>query len=378
MTRRAKGEGTLWKDDRGRWVGQASVGVNPSTGKRKKVKVVGRDGEKKSDVAARLKDRIADRGPSSVATVGELVDDWLTKAAPKRKGPSWLATCQNLVDVHIMPVFRFRDLRDLTVEEVETWMGEMSSSLSKATVSKVRSQLAQALDYGVRRRVIDWNPARIAELPQTGRAGREGRSLTRTEARSLLNVASDHRLGAWVVVAMTLGLRPGECSGLTWESVDLDAGVVVVHQSLAWDRNRPYLKSTKTKHTRTLDMPGRAVDALRGHRKRSVEERMLMGDRWPAGWSDLVFVSENGTPLIPSNLRRYVSACASEARITGTVTPYSLRHTTTSLLSASGVAPELLADLLGHKDTRMVMHHYRHQVTPTIPVARDRIEDALA
>jgi integrase len=119
------------------------------------------------------------------------------------------------------------------------------------------------------------------------------------------------------------------------------------------------------------------VDALRDHRKRQIEERLLVGDRWPVEWSDLVFVSEMGTPLIASNLRRLVSTLASEAGIEGTVTPYSLRHTATSLLSASGVAPEILADLLGHKDTRMVHQHYRHQVTPTISVARDRIEDAL-
>ncbi|MGH8944209.1 MAG: hypothetical protein ACRDWF_15440 [Acidimicrobiia bacterium] len=41
------------------------------------------------------------------------------------------------------------------------------------------------------------------------------------------------------------------------------------------------------------------------------------------------------------------------------------------------MAPELLADLLGHKDTRMVHHHYRHPVTPSIAVARDHVEDAL-
>ena len=57
--RRAKGEGTLWRDDRGRWVGQASVGVNPATGKRKKVKVVGAEGESKASVAGRLAERIA-------------------------------------------------------------------------------------------------------------------------------------------------------------------------------------------------------------------------------------------------------------------------------------------------------------------------------
>jgi hypothetical protein len=63
-------------------------------------------------------------------------------------------------------------------------------------------------------------------------------------------------------------------SGLTWESIDVDAGIVVVRQSLAWDQNTPYLKSTKTKNIRTLDMPARTVDALRDHRKRSVEERL--------------------------------------------------------------------------------------------------------
>jgi len=99
--------------------------------------------------------------------------------------------------------------------------------------------------------------------------------------------------------------------------------------------------------------------------------------RWPAEWSDLVFVSEAGTPLIPSNLRRWISALAVEAGIDGKVTPYNLRHSATSLLSASGVAPETLADLLGHVDTRMVHKHYRHPVTPSIRVARDRIENAL-
>ena len=72
-----------------------------------------------------------------------------------------------------------------------------------------------------------------------------------------------------------------------------------------------------------------------------------------------------------------VKSMAVDAGIEGNVTPYSLRHTATSLLSASGVAPEILADLLGHKDARMVMRHYRHQVTPTISIARDKMEDVL-
>lgn len=73
------------------------------------------------------------------------------------------------------------------------------------------------------------------------------------------------------------------------------------------------------KKPRTLDMPGRTVD-VSGTRKCQVEER-LMGDRWLAEWSDRVFGSEAGTPLNPSNLRRWISALAEESGIDGKVTP---------------------------------------------------------
>jgi len=43
----------------------------------------------------------------------------------------------------------------------------------------------------------------------------------------------------------------------------------------------------------------------------------------------------------------------------------------------AGVAPELLADLLGHVDTRMVFRHYRHPITPTIDVAAPNMDRAL-
>ncbi len=102
-----------------------------------------------------------------------------------------------------------------------------------------------------------------------------------------------------------------------------------------------------------------------------------MGERWPSRWEPLVFVTEAGTPLDPANVRRIVTRIAADAGIDGAVTPYTLRHSATSLLSAAGVPAELVADLLGHRDTRMVFEHYRHQVTPTITVAADHIEAAL-
>jgi len=47
------------------------------------------------------------------------------------------------------------------------------------------------------------------------------------------------------------------------------------------------------------------------------------------------------------------------------------------LLSAAGVAPERLADLLGNVDARMVFKHYRHPVTPTVDVAALHFANAM-
>lgn len=380
MSRRGNGEGTVYYDaNRERWVGQADGGVNPSTGKRRRVKVVGRAGESKSSVAARLRERLSDIRPAGApSTVGELCELWLERAAPKRKSDKSMLTDRRLVEMHVLPRFASTRLDALTVEDIEAWLDGLSTGLARSTVVKIKGQLAMAFDFGIRRRHIGWNPARLAEMPSGGESRREGRALTGPEARALLNVADHHRLGAWVTCALTLALRPGEVSGLTWDSVDLDDGLAIIHQAMTWVKEVPTLRaSTKTGKVRTLSIPPRALDSLRDHRKRQAEERLLMGDLWPMKWQDLVFVTQNGTPISPANARRTVRKLAAEAGIDGPVTPYDLRHSATSLLSEAGVAPEMLADLLGHVDTRMVHRFYRHPVSPTIRVAADHIDSAL-
>lgn len=337
---RAQGEGSVFFDaSRGRWVGVTEVPPDPLTGNRRRVKVVGAEGEKKAAVAKRLRARIEEihSAGAKAGTVGELVASWLSRGAPKRKGANALETARVLVTRHVMPAFGSVKVTDLRPEDVERWMDAMAAAgYSKATISKTRSQLSQAYEFAIRRRSVSFNPARVAEAPNGMTAAREGRTLTGPEARALLNVADHHRIGAWVTVALTLGLRPGEVSGLTWPAVDLDSGNVVIHQALAWVKNQPVMKSTKTNKPRTLDLPPRTVEVLRRHRTAQAQERLLMADRWPFAWQDLVFITTNGTPIGPTNLRRIVSGLAVEAGIEELVTPYTLRHSATSLLSAAG------------------------------------------
>jgi integrase len=300
----------------------------------------------------------------------------MDRAAPKSRSESTMLMTKSLVSNHVLPVLGAARLSSVQVEDIEEWL-HARSDLSKSTLVKLRAILAQAFDFGVKRRHVSWNPARAAELPHEADQTREPRALSPSEARSLMNVANDHRLGAWVTVSMTLGLRPGEVSGLTWDRVDFEAGTMTVSQALGWPNPKtPTIKPTKTGNSRTLALPGVTIDALRLHRKRQAEERLLMGEKWPAKWADLVFVSERGTPLNPSGLRKIIQRFAVEAGIEGTVTPYDCRHSATTIMAAAGMSADRLADMLGHKDTRMVWGHYRHRDGMVVETAADYWTDA--
>jgi site-specific recombinase XerD len=64
---------------------------------------------------------------------------------------------------------------------------------------------------------------------------------------------------------------------------------------------------------------------LREQRLRQAVERLVAGPIWED--HGLVFASEAGTTLEPSNVRRAVTSVATSAGITWTVQPYTARHT---------------------------------------------------
>lgn len=372
MSRRANQEGSVyWSTSRERWIGQAPPEHNYATGKVRRRKIVGRAGESKSSVAKRLRELIDQQSgpPGSPETVGELVDRWRSTL---EEGPGQSAGNLSRIDSQIrnhVAAIASVGVHGLTPDDVEAWLGKRTSArgelLSRSTLKKLRSIVAQAYDYGYRRRYVSWNPARVAQLPKDATVKREGRALTLEEASKLIEHARGERLGAWVIIGVTMGLRPGEISGLPWDAVDLEAGVLVVSQALGTDGK---LKPTKTGRTRTLAIPQVTLEVLREHREAQDRERTLCGD-WPAEWSGLVFLSAYGTPLDRANTRRMVKAMAEGAGI-GKLTSYDVRHTAAELIAQS-TSEHRLADLLGHRDTATTRKHYRHPETNVIHVAAE-------
>jgi integrase len=115
----------------------------------------------------------------------------------------------------------------------------------------------------------------------------------------------------------------------------------------------------KNASRRTIDLPQRALETLRTHRKRQLEEQLRSG----AAWADngLVFATTIGTPLEAQNIinRHFkpcsgVLACRTYAGTTSGTPPRR---------SCSPAAhPKLVQHLLGHASITTTLDTYSHWI----------------
>lgn len=166
------------------------------------------------------------------------------------------------------------------------------------------------------------------------------------------------RLEALFVLAITLGLRPGELRKLTWDHVDLNREVVHVWRSASKSG------ATKTpKSKRSLILPKRAIVALKAHKVRQDKEHREAGEAWHA--NNLVFCQENGTMFTSDALNWRFSKMTRKAGI-GHWHAHEGRHTAVSIMSSNGVPIQDISDTVGHKSTHVTETVYRHVIVPAI------------
>ncbi len=180
--------------------------------------------------------------------------------------------------------------------------------------------------------------------------------LDRDQARALLEAARGDRLEALYVLAVHTGMREGELLGLKWEDVDLKRGVLRLRRALVREGGKAVLGDLKTaKSRRSVRLTRAAVEALRGHLERQMEEMERAGSLYQPG--GLVFATESGTLINPSNLRnRSFKPLLNRAGLPE-ICFHNLRHTCATLLLSQGTHPKFRS---GTTRTRNDSHDPRH------------------
>jgi integrase len=159
------------------------------------------------------------------------------------------------------------------------------------------------------------------------------------------------------------GLRQGEALGLKWSDIDLDSGTLRVNRQLQRVRRdgkkpgRLVFSEPKNASRRTVGLPQRAGSALKSHRKRQLEEKLVSTSYHDQG---LVFASSEGKPLDAQNVvNRYYKPLLKHAGLPP-IRFHDLRHSCLSLLAQRGEPIRDLQALAGHASAAFTLQRYTH------------------
>jgi integrase len=160
--------------------------------------------------------------------------------------------------------------------------------------------------------------------------------LSVNEQKRLVN-ACGNDFRALVQAALLTGCRYGELSALTAKDYNPDGGTVYIRHAKAGKERHVFL----TDEAQAF-FERQIVDKARG----DLIFRRLEGEVWKQ-WG------------VSNQRRRMMQACE-QAKIDRPIRFHDLRHTYASRLATQGVPLAMIAEQLGHSDTRITERNYSH------------------
>ncbi|MFD9634341.1 tyrosine-type recombinase/integrase [Streptomyces violascens] len=370
--RNPNGAGTITKRKDGRY--QCAVYVLQPDGTRARKFAYGKTWEECDAKRRELLDKVASGTPvpTRSAKLSEWLSFWLESVVKPRRKLSTYDKYEAHVRLYLSPMIGGKRLESLGTADVRRFLLQVEKKTTAATAKESHRVLRSALSAACREEMITRNVAKLVEPPRA--EARELRPWTLDETLDFLAAARTDPLYAAFVLAIAMGLRRGEIVGLRWSDVDLDNRVLYVRNQTQRRRGVLYDDDPKSCRRRAVPLPALCIAPLRWHRMRQAAARTRAGERWQE--SGYVFTTRHGRQVEPRNVYRSFTRVAQDAGLR-VIRLHDARHGTATLLTAAGVAPRVVMEILGHSQISITMDVYTHVVRDTQREAMSHMDRLL-
>ena len=267
-------------------------------------------------------------------------------------------------------------LNNVTTEKCQDYINELTSCNKKyslATITKTYNLINSCFKYAVGVGDMQRNPMEYVKLPSADKVQTQTKNITvftfgKSEKiyneclKTYKNGAPVYRYGDLIILMLYLGIRIGECIGLTWEDVDFENNEIHINNTVAVVKNRD--KSLKTKYTvsNTSTKTKKSNRTVSLSKKARVALLRLKAKNRRATPSDFVGTTKTGKIACARNVARCLHTILINIGIkdSDNYSPHSLRHTFTSQLIAKGVDIKVISELLGHEKVSTTYNIYAH------------------
>ncbi|MFM9453054.1 tyrosine-type recombinase/integrase [Streptomyces europaeiscabiei] len=358
--RNPNGAGTITKRKDGRF--QCAVYVLQPDGTRARKFAYGKTWQECDTKRRELLAKV-DQGvpvPTRSAKLSAWLPYWLDNVIKPRRKLSTYDKYESHVRLYLVPLLGAKRLESLGVADVRRFLVRLEKESTAATAKESHRVLRSALSSACREELIARNVAKLVEPPRTD--NRELMPWSLDETLDFLAASRKDPLYAAFVLAIAMGLRRGEIIGLRWSDLDLEGRVLYVRQQTQRRRGVLYDDDPKSRRRRVVPLPALCVAPLRWHRMRQTAARAKAGEQWHE--SGYVFTTRTGRQVEPRNVYRSFTRVAETAGLR-VIRLHDARHGTATLLTAAGVAPRVVMEILGHSQISITMDVYTHVVQDT-------------
>ncbi len=280
------------------------------------------------------------------------------------------ASFQSALDTWIYPAIGEKKMPDVSSADLSSLLlGVQAQGRAHATAIKIYTVLHTMFKMAYLSDMIQRNPMdkvsrpvpRKDEIRET-----EAQSLTVEELQAVLDALNEEPL-KWRVLVYVLidtGIRRGECCGLKWEDIDLEAQVITIRRNLCYTPARGvYVDTPKSGRIREVDIGPETTALLRSLKKQSAGEFVFTQEGSPA-------------PMHPQSPTRYLKKLSARCGVPD-LHPHKLRHTFASIAITAGADVASVSEALGHSDKAVTLRMYTHADTESRKRASQIFRNAI-
>ena len=330
-------------------------------GKMQNVRLYGRN-KKETDAKFQLF-LMGNKPEEYVYTLREFVDKVYRPQFMQTLAPSTLDTYEQFLSLNIMPYLGDKLMSEINVSVIQafmTWMATASergrkNDLNKQTINRVCGLVSRIFSLAVDMKIVSDNPVKPRLLRNPGKEGNHHKAAADVDVdkvkRQIPHLPKEQQR-LYMGLLVYTGMRKEEVLGLRWECIHLDEHYADIVQSVTYagKKKETHIGKPKTAQSaRTVILPRPLIDILSSCANRT-------------GY--VIHGRDENEPACYSTHKRLYESAFEALGIRGKYNNHDWRSTYGTQLKEGGLSSAVVADLLGHADTRMVETVYartRHE-----------------
>ena len=383
---RAKGTGSIYKNEKGYWTGQIIIGSTPD-GKTKYKRFMGKT---QAIVVEKMKQYEMMKPTKTTEIVEKIALEeymkyYLTTVKKNSIKPASYDRDYKTYENQIKPRIGHYNIDDITSDIIQRELiaNLVASGYSYSTIHKSFVLVNETLKHALLQDRIAKNPCIAVKLPKRENIShKEIRFFTDTEIESFKSQAVKmfstgkprYKYGNILCLILYTGLRGGELCSLKWEDINFDKKQIRVDSNTiaVYDydeendtKSRKVIEQTSTKNSKVRIVPlnKKAIEILNAQRK-------LVGGLD----MDYIISGDNEAVEVGNVTNCYENICKG-AKIKNALGVHTLRHTFASNAIRKGVDIKVISEILGHSSVTFTYNTYVHIIDEQKKNAVDLLDD---